>query len=536
VVRWLRSPGWQATAVLLAVLVVAALHRESDGLWFQGDAPRHATTGLFWWDLLRAMPRDPVDYAVRYYARYPTIAPATYPPLVHIVEGLAFAAFGTSPYVARCTILVFAVVAGLYTMAWARTWIGPFAGWAGVFLAFVPGMVVWSNTVMLNVPATALGLASLYHFRRWLESGQTNHLAWTVGSVTAGLVTYYPSASVLPILAAWFLLRTRDLHFDRRARWMATGLLVALVPMTVALLLAPLHTSRHLPSIAFLSRPTTWTFYWMALPNVVGGLAPWLGMAGFAAALQIERWRVEVVYVAVWIVVLIAGPSLLPARDPRYILLVAPAFVLAVAIGIAASARYVPQMAPHYQVVALAASLALGLWSASRIRVPQVTGFREIAVFLRERAPTDAVLYDGDYDGLFGFYVRALDPRFERRVALANRLLYSYGPGASFEWTQTSTVASADDVVALVGSRSGCRWIAIEATPRPPLVLARRLLAEAVTRPGFEFVRSFPITGAGDRRVDLYRAVNDVQPVAAVDLRFPSLSDRQFLHVVPIAR
>ena len=66
---------------------------------------------------------------------------------MHIVEGLAFAAFGTSPYVARCTILVFAAVAGLYTMAWARAWIGRLAGWAGVFLAFIPGMVVWSNTV-----------------------------------------------------------------------------------------------------------------------------------------------------------------------------------------------------------------------------------------------------------------------------------------------------------------------------------------------------------------------------------------------------
>jgi len=64
----------------LALLIVAALNRQSDGLWFQGDAPRHAANGLFWWDLLTALPRDPIEYAVRYYARYPVIAPATYPP------------------------------------------------------------------------------------------------------------------------------------------------------------------------------------------------------------------------------------------------------------------------------------------------------------------------------------------------------------------------------------------------------------------------------------------------------------------------
>jgi hypothetical protein len=79
-----------------------------------------AVNGLFWWDLVHALPRDPVAYAVRYYARYPVIAPVTYPPLFYLVEGLAFAAFGSSPYVAKSLVLVFAIVAGLYTMAWAE--------------------------------------------------------------------------------------------------------------------------------------------------------------------------------------------------------------------------------------------------------------------------------------------------------------------------------------------------------------------------------------------------------------------------------
>ena len=58
---------------------------------------------------------------------------------VLLVEGLAFAAFGPSPYVAKSVVLVFAMVAGLYTMAWTRRWIGEPAGWAGAFLAFIPG-------------------------------------------------------------------------------------------------------------------------------------------------------------------------------------------------------------------------------------------------------------------------------------------------------------------------------------------------------------------------------------------------------------
>jgi len=533
----LRSRAWQVTGVVVAFLVVAVFNRQSDGLWFQGDAPRHAVNGLFWWDFLRMLPRDPVTFAVSYYARYPVIAPATYPPLFYIVEGLAFAVFGPSPYAARLVVFLFAAMAGLYTTAWTRKWIGPVAGWSGAFLAFTPGLVVWSNTVMLNVPATALGLALLYHFRRWSETARARQLVPAAFFLMAVPLTYYPGIIVFCILAAWApLLRARDLRFDRRLLWIAGGGLMALVPLLAALWLAPVHTSRHLPTIAFLTRPTTWTFYWRVLPDVVGGPALVLGLAGCAAGVMIARWRTDIAYIAVWITVLVASLSVLPARDPRYLLLAAPAFVIAASIGIAAAVRYLPPLHPAWQVAVLTAGLVWGLSSAARIHVPQVSGFREIAVYLQQRAPTDAVLYDGEYDGLFGFYVRTLDPGFERRVALADNLLYHYGPATTFEWTQQSSVASTDDVVSLLRTRSGCRWVAIEVTHTPGSALGRRLLQQAVKRPEFELVRSFPIAGAGERRVDLYRIVTRVEPLTDVDLSFPTLSNGEFLHIVPIAR
>jgi hypothetical protein len=148
--------------------------------------------------------------------------------------------------------------------------------------------------------------------------------------------------------------------------------------------------------------------------------------------------------------------------------------------------------------------------------------------------PTEAVLYDGEYDGLFGFYFRSLDPNFKQRMVLADKLLYQYGPTTTFEWRQQSNVTSSDDVVNLLRSQSGCRWVAIEISRNEGLALGQRLLREAVKRSEFEWVRSFPITGAGERRVDLYRIVGVVNPVAAVDLTFPSLSERRFLQIVPI--
>lgn len=532
----LRSRACQIAAVLLAFLAVAAVNRQSDGLWFQGDAPRHAVNGLFWWDLVNALPRDPVGYAVSYYARYPVIAPVTYPPLFYLIEGLAFAAFGPSPYVAKSVVLLFAILAGLYTMAWARRWIGEPAGWAGAFLAFVPGMVLWSNTVMLNVPATALGLGSLYHFRRWLETGRMPQLAAATGFAIAVLLTYYPGGIVLCVLGVWALVGGRPLRFDRRLLFFAAAALVALLPMMAALVLAPVHTTRQLPTVAFLTRSATWTFYWRALPGVVGVPALALGAAGIAGAVWTGgRWRTEGVFAGSWILALVLALSLLPARDPRYVLLAAPGFVIAAALAIASTAQRAA-VAPSWQGAILLAGLAAGGWSASRAHVPQVSGFAELTRYLEQQGPTDAVLYDGAFDGLFGFYVRAGDPHFDRRIVLADKLLYESGPTTTFKWVNTSNASSPEEVVDLVRSRCGCRWVAIETDGRPLWIPGQRLLRQTVQRPEFELTRSFPIDGQGERRVDLYRVVADVTAAPAVDLAFPSLSRRTFHQVVPIAR
>ena len=89
-----RSAVWQVAGVVIAWLYVAVLQMGNDGLWFQGDAPRHAANGLFWWDFLTSLPVNPIEFSLRYYARYPVINPASYPPVFYILEGTAFSVFG----------------------------------------------------------------------------------------------------------------------------------------------------------------------------------------------------------------------------------------------------------------------------------------------------------------------------------------------------------------------------------------------------------------------------------------------------------
>jgi hypothetical protein len=220
----------------------------------------------------------------------------------------------------------------------------------------------------------------------------------------------------------------------------------------------------------------------------------------------------------------------------RYALLLGPFTVLAAYFAIAACLDAARRRRPILAYVVLASVLLLARRSATTTIVPLVSGFEAVAEYLRAEGPADSVLYSGYHDGIFGFYLRALDPHFERRLVLSGKLLYSYGENAYFAWVETPYVASPADVVSLLRSQSGCRWVAIERGTEWLLPATERHLRLAVEGPEFERVKSFPIRANRAVRVDLYRLRVPVDTVNSIDLVFPSFSSRVFPAVRPINR
>lgn len=521
----------QCGAVLAAVALVASWHWGNDGLWFQGDAPRHAATGLFFWDLLTALPSDPLDYALRYYARYPVLVLGAYPPLFHVVEGLGYGLFGASPYVPRAIVLACVALTGLYAVAWGRRWLGPLAGWAGACTVLLPGYTRYGNAVLLNVPAAALGLAALYHLQVWLDEGTRRHRALFVGCATASVLTYYPGAMVLPMAFAWLVFTTH--RAGVRFVVPVAGLLAALV---IALGVAmPEHFARQVPSLSRLVSPINWLFYPQQLRTMIGAL--WLGLAGLGVALAVASSprRAATLRLATAFAIGLLCLSLLPARDERYTLLLGPIVVLAAFAAVVRLGEHRAAWAPVAAVTLVALLLGTTAQAAATTRVMQVSGPEQVARYLREAGPADSVLYSGIYDGVFGFYARALDPGYARRVVFSGRLLYTYQQAIDFTWTETPHVASAEDVVQLMQRESGCRWVAVEVGGEGLLSATEYWLRRAVEGPAFERVRSFPVTGRPVTRIDLYRFVLPLEPAPPIDLAFPSFSSRIFRGVEPIS-
>jgi hypothetical protein len=235
------------------------------------------------------------------------------------------------------------------------------------------------------------------------------------------------------------------------------------------------------------------------------------------------------------------------ARDPRYALLLAPPATILAVIGLFSLAQWLSartEMKPSWLLrVGLAATLGLHLWAAPRVLVPAASGFQEVVAFLKDNAPDARIFYDGLYNGIFSFYLRAGDPEFKRGVVLGSKLLYA--SSIDPRWHLTERVSSPSDVVEVLQKECGCPFVIVENPVdlyRGP-INAVMYLRDAVKGPEFELVKSFPLhivepPHAGvhddDVRLDVYRLRVPFDTPSDLEFRFPILGDGAVFRAKPI--
>lgn len=543
-----RKQLWlQLGVVMLAWLWVVGLEWHNDGLWYQGDSPRHAANSLFWKDFLLSGSLNPKDYALRYYARYPVISPTSYPPLFYILSGTIFAVSHPSPYIAKGLVLLFALFAACYMVAWLRRWVDTRVGWAGALLLLTPGFVLWSNAVMLNVPAAALSLAALYHARLWLEAPSGTYarrpLYLAAGFSVAATLTHFVAGILVFVILGWMVsLRKWERLRDPRTVLAAAAAGALLLPLVyVAQKWAPVHTSFVTQSLRRIGVGNGWGYYAEQLPGLAGPILLTAGAFGLVIGALRRRWRRETGLLTVLSLVGYLALSIILAKDERYALLLCVPVVCFSAMAVQAAAEWLDRILTggrrgiHAATRILGAALCAGqAWLAAQTPVPRIEGMKEVAAYVEKMAPAEAVFYDGYYHNVFTFYIQAGDPEYKRRVVLGAKLLYASAIDSM--WRYRSFVNTPEDVVRLLRTSGGCRWLVIEESRQSREIPAAGLLRDAVQGPEFEFVRSFPMSGPGLDRIDIYRFKLDLKPVGEVPLPFPILGQDVFLKARPIER
>ena len=495
------------------------LHWDNDGLWFQGDAPRHAMNGIFWRDLIREGLGDPVEYTQRYYARYPAITPTRYPPGFYIVEASAFACFGVSTFVAKFAVFLFALVASIYMLLGMRRWIAAEAGLVTGLMLLMPGMIRWSHAVMLNVPATALAIAFLFHVRRAIQSTDTTDAQkqCCIGVILATIsLAIHPTIGYVALIAiAWLVISGRvRLLIERRV------IVVEVICCVILLMLfggmfytSPEQFSQASVQLQRFSRIWSLGFYFFSLPSLVSaGAIPFVLLGGLWTLID-KRFRSDGLRLLAGFVIAYTCLTAIWAKDPRYLLIACAAatWLIAVAcVGIAS--RIELQWGPKVSRGMFAAMLCgmggyLGINARNQF-LPKVNGMEQVVAFVETLAPSEPVVYHGTFDGTFIYYLRVRDPSFQRQVVLARKSLLQDG-----ESTATIDVDKLADRLRQIG----CRWLILEkpsARKQTPFESALQMVAE---RPEYELVKTFEGPSRSIERIALFRILNestDIFPTA----------------------
>ncbi|MDG2223123.1 MAG: glycosyltransferase family 39 protein [Rubripirellula sp.] len=534
----------QLAALTICWLIGIWFHWGNDGIWFQGDSPRHALNAAFFLDLVKDGIWNPIEYAHHYYARYPAITAQRYPPVFYALLAPTFAAFGVSGFVAKCLVQVFALILGVYTLLGIRRWIAAEAGIVAGLVLLMPGTMLWSGAVMLNLPGLVFGVACLFHLRLVLErpdnSQDSKHFCLAFAFAALSILVHPTVGIVIPISGLWLLLdrRWRPFINFRVLATIATCVLVCGSVYWVLHRLSAAQFSQAAISKSSVSSVIRPHFYLQTIPGLVGRWTLPVSLVGLVYSLTVKQYRQDSIRLVLASLLSIALLQCIWAKDERYLLWACPvatwfvAHTFVAAIGIKKLGQH-KNIARAISAAGLMA-LATYLVAIDKDNSPKsVNAFAKLAEHIKKLADGEPILYHGMYDGTFVFYVRSMDEQFRQQVVLVRKL--PSRPGQSVEksvldWrrhkpngeSQKATVN--EEWLGEQITRTNCRWLLLEETSKfKKDQLANRIENLAKTK-GYHLAKTFNLDlKTESRKVKLYRirptkTGDNVLPVPAIPM------------------
>lgn len=490
-----RSWNWRSTALLLLVLVLSSVlivRRIRVGEFsYNVDETQHAVTGLFVADLIRDHPlHHPMQYTYEYYAQYPALSGVLHwPPLFYLAEGLFFLILGPSVVAARLAILFFALLAltcwFLLVRELQNDWT---AALSTALLGALPSILLFEETVMLEIPVLALCLAATLFWTRYLLRGKKLDLYVFALLAAAALLTKQNAVYLAPFclfsglaLKGWrFFLKSEVLGAAA-----LTGVLIAPFYTVVYLM--------HWKTIAMDlgqapqsgSGANEFLYYWQALPGQLGWILLGLSILGIATSRWWERSQTLLLMLS-WIVACYLTFTFIGHKEARYAIYWIPPFLYFGAGCLTCFFRSrVMRIVAGVAALCVLAGVVNSAWAFQR---PYVSGYAAAAARVVEEK-SGIVLYDGYLPGDFIFFVRTGDAGRHfmvlRKALYADRIKKSGGT--------VELVHSEQEIKDLMG-RYGIRFVVVM-EGEPLRFESQKMLRELVATSDFQPVGVFPIEG-----------------------------------------
>lgn len=541
---WRRSTDTAIVAILVLAAAVTFSKDINVGGLRWSDSSSRAMDGVLIHDWVLAGPEawlSPLEFAKRQYAHYPTLSIGrVYPPGFAIVESAFFAVFGISPFSARLCALCFGLLAVVGCYALTRKFMTQLAAACATgFLIGMPGVVFWSRLAMLEMPALAMLIWTVYAAHGYFE--KPTWLRWSV-------VVFLTLASVLVKQTAVFIVPVLGVFFVWRAVTGGKGtkkgetakIPVGHVIATVLSVVLPLGaffvytfysggTRTHMFDVVSMGKPISewlsWdalAFYWPTLPRQASWLVLVLAVLGFVSTLLPSRppsassplflpsstnW--EWWLILSWFVVYYVMVTLIQYKEGRYFFF--NYFPLAIWAG--SGAATLIGLVPLARVRAtVAAALVTGVVILGyQTPLRYEPDYIPLIAKYEPRIRNNIVLFEGLRDGDFTFAARRQLGKRQCVVVRGSKVFYSCPAIAWFDFK--SEVSSTADVARII-DKFGFELMFVERRNLLHLKEIDLLHEELANRDRYELVGSHELTVPRPnqehraRMVDVYRPLH----------------------------
>jgi hypothetical protein len=513
--------------VAASVALTATAPVNGDFGW--SDAPRHALDGAFIKDFVSAAPwHDPKAWAINYYLQYPSLTILVYPPLFSIVEAASYAFFGVSHVVAQSTVGLFTLLLGAAAFGIARL---SFPRWSALGASLLvmggPQAAFWARQVMLDIPAYAAVVTSVFFFINYLRKERPGYLYSAVIAVLAAVYIKINAVFIVPVLVIALLAVAGRRAFNRHH--IVAGILgilglVPIVLLTLAFGEANIQSVAGRSTDLPLTSVAAWLFYAQAMPQYLGYAALVLGIGGLILVtlrrtLPLEPWLAGLM--VGWLGFGYIFFSAIGVREPRHGLMIAFPLVL---FALVMLHRLLPT--PLAQAGAAGLGAATLLYNLVFHSPPVVRGYRAVADYVAQHAPRDAVvMFSGYRDGNFVFDLRTHEERRDISTIRADKVLLRIavererGVGQADLNEEQIAAFLRDFGVSLIVVQPGF-WEDLREMARFSAVLRS---------PEFERIAQFAITGSvahSDKSIEIYKPTYAVEQTRRpLHLEMPIIGD-----------
>jgi 4-amino-4-deoxy-L-arabinose transferase-like glycosyltransferase len=520
---------------LVAVILVGAnvallMTAPVNGDFWWSDAPRHALNGAFVKDFIAAAPwHDPKGWAINYYLQYPALTILFYPPLFYGFEAVGYALFGVSHLVAQAAVSFFTLLLATASYHLVRS---NFPRWsalgAGLLVIGGPETAFWARQVMLDVPAYAAVVTGVFFFVRYLRGERPLDIYLAVIAILAAVYIKISAVFIAPVLAVALLaIKGPGVLRNRHAAAAAILGAIGLIPIV---LVTQKFGAINVESVAGRSTDlpraslAAWLFYVKAIPQYIGYVGAALAVCGLVLVLlrrpaPLEPWLSWLL--AGWLVFSYLFFSIIGVREPRHGMMIGFPLVL---FAVLAVHRILPLWIAPAAIAGLGA--AVFLYSLIIDRPPRIEGYADVADYVAQHAPKNAVvLFSGYRDGNFVFDLRTHEERRDISTIRADKLLLRI----AVERVRGVGQANLDEKQIVDALREyGISLIVFQPDFWTDLREMARLSA-VVHTPDFERVASFDITGTvrhGDNRIEIYKPTYPVEQThRSLQLQMPIIGE-----------